>query len=147
MKLILTHSAFKPPGAKNWLDILKKEQQIMITHETGFKFHAQPQTGAYSCFPLKRVLKKQRQIKIDHETGFKFHAQPQTGAYSCYIYVECLLLCTSQHLRIFVSRLRIKNLKNFFCNYNATIIIFNIWPLHVQLYSQFCFFQPLLYST
>ena len=35
--LTWTHSAFKPPGAKNWLDI---------------KFHAQPQTGAYSCLSL-----------------------------------------------------------------------------------------------
>ena len=25
----------------------------MIAHEKGFKFHAQPQTGTYSCLPLK----------------------------------------------------------------------------------------------
>ena len=26
---------------------------FFIAHEKGFKFHAQPQTGAYSCFHLK----------------------------------------------------------------------------------------------
>ena len=25
----------------------------MIAHEKGFKFHAQPQTGEYSCFTYK----------------------------------------------------------------------------------------------
>ena len=25
----------------------------MIAHEKGFKFHAQPQTGAYSCLNLR----------------------------------------------------------------------------------------------
>ena len=25
---------------------------FFITHEKGFKFHAEPQTGAYSCYSL-----------------------------------------------------------------------------------------------
>ena len=28
----------------------------MIAHEKGFKFHAQPQTGAYSCFLCNQEL-------------------------------------------------------------------------------------------
>ena len=62
MKLILTHSALKPPGAKNCflapntstIDVLIKMAVfffiISIAHEKFFTFHAQPQTGAYSCF-------------------------------------------------------------------------------------------------
>ena len=30
---------------------------FFIAHEKGFKFHAQPQTGAYSCFHLKASAK------------------------------------------------------------------------------------------
>ena len=30
---------------------------FLIAHEKGFKFHAQPQTGAYSCFHLKALAK------------------------------------------------------------------------------------------
>ena len=30
---------------------------FFIAHEKGFKFHARPQTGAYSCFHLKASAK------------------------------------------------------------------------------------------
>ena len=46
----------KTPGAKNCWDILKKSGKskilamfFFIAYEKGFKFHTQPQTGAYSC--------------------------------------------------------------------------------------------------
>ena len=42
MTLTWKHSAFKPPGTNNCLDVLKKEWQIKIALEKGFKLHAQP---------------------------------------------------------------------------------------------------------
>ena len=62
MTLTWTHSAFKPPRAKNHLDILKKEWQIkmmacfsVFLHRSWkwFKISCATQTGAYSCFKLK----------------------------------------------------------------------------------------------
>ena len=53
MTLTSTHSAFKPPGrGQELVGHIKKDQQIMIAHEKGFKFHAQPQTGANSCLDI-----------------------------------------------------------------------------------------------
>ena len=60
MTLVWTHSELKPSEAKNCLEISKykkgksKRWQIkmgvffFIAHGKGFKYHAQPQTGAYS---------------------------------------------------------------------------------------------------
>ena len=43
----------------------------------GFKFHAQPQTGAYSCSGI-------RTAPVNHAQGLKLHAQPcMTGTYPC----------------------------------------------------------------
>ena len=53
-----TLSTQTPRGPKiTWIYILTKEEWqtkmmaafFFIAHENGFKFHAQPQTGAYSC--------------------------------------------------------------------------------------------------
>ena len=47
------------PRGQELLGHIKKEWQIKMmavfffTHEKSFKFHAPPQTGAYSCFELK----------------------------------------------------------------------------------------------
>ena len=53
-----TFSTQTPRGRK-LLGHIKKEWQIKMmavffftAHEKGFKFHAQPQTGAYSCYSL-----------------------------------------------------------------------------------------------
>ena len=53
----------RTPSAKNCFDTLKEEWQIkmmaaffFIAQEKGFKFHAQSQTSAYSCF-FKPFLK------------------------------------------------------------------------------------------
>ena len=37
----------------------------IIAHEKGFKFHAQPQTGAFSCFALCMALNGNDQTKFD----------------------------------------------------------------------------------
>ena len=54
LTLTWTHWAFKPPGAKNWLDILKKisKSWSLMKRVLNFMPHAQPQTGAYSCWHL-----------------------------------------------------------------------------------------------
>ena len=41
--------SIQTPRGQELVGHIKKEKQIMIAHEKGFKFHAQPQTGAYSC--------------------------------------------------------------------------------------------------
>ena len=66
------------PRGQELLGHIKKEWQIKMmavfftAHEKGFKFHAQPQTGAYSCSRYERkvcfgYLKKvsSRQAKKD----------------------------------------------------------------------------------
>ena len=50
--------SIQTPRGQELLGHIKKEYKIEIAHEKGFKFHAQPQTGAYFCYSqrLERTI-------------------------------------------------------------------------------------------